>query len=80
MEAIFAKPRGKSDKENGVEHFLKHGKDLTSPEKQMTVEEWIYYNAGEAEKQLKYECEKMVGVFEGEGTRAMKVLEGLSVE
>lgn len=80
LEAIFGTPRGKADKENGVERFLKQGKDLSSPEKQMTVEEWIYFNAGEAEKKLKYECEKMVGVFEGEGTRAMNVLEGLSVD
>lgn len=80
LEAIFGTPRGKADKENGAEQFLKQGKELTSPEKNMTVEEWIYFNAGEAEKKLKYECEKMVSVFEGEGTRAMNVLEGLSVE
>jgi hypothetical protein len=46
----------------------------------MTVEEWIYYNAGRAEQQLKHECETLVSNFESEGSRAMRVLEGLIVE
>ncbi|KAI1817929.1 hypothetical protein GGS20DRAFT_423879 [Poronia punctata] len=56
------------------------GIDLTSPEKQMTVEEWIYYNAQQAEKQLKDECENIVMRFEQEGSRAMQALEGIVVE
>jgi len=51
--------------------------DLTSPEKSMTVEEWIHYNATLAEEKLKDECERMVGAFEKEGTRAMLALEGV---
>ncbi|KAI1660940.1 hypothetical protein F4813DRAFT_268600 [Daldinia decipiens] len=70
------------DKENtsGSAKFLKSGADLTSPEKRMTVEEWIYHNAEEAEKKLKHECETMVTAFEKEGTRAMQALEGLIVD
>lgn len=51
--------------------------ELTSPEKRMTVEEWIMYNATLAEDKLKGECERMVGIFEREGGRAMRVLEGV---
>ncbi|KAM3508076.1 hypothetical protein MY10362_001422 [Beauveria mimosiformis] len=80
LDAIFGSPKAGTDKENGVERLLKQGKELSSPEKQMTVEEWIHFNAGEAEKKLKYECERMVSLFESEGTRAMNVLEGLTVE
>ncbi|KAI1434476.1 hypothetical protein GGR50DRAFT_662629 [Xylaria sp. CBS 124048] len=70
------------DKENAQStgHFLRTGIDLTSPEKQMTVEEWIYHNAEQAEKKLKIECETIVTAFEREGTRAMQALEGLIVE
>ena len=55
---------------------LKNG-GITSPEKKMTVEEWIHYNAEMAEKKLRNECERMVGSFEREGTRAMRALEGV---
>jgi hypothetical protein len=70
------------DQENALSsrHLLKSGMDLTSPEKQMTVEEWIYYNAEQAEKRLKNECEALVMAFEQEGTRAMQALEGVIVE
>lgn len=50
---------------------------LTSPEKKMTVEEWIHHNAGMAEEKLRSECERMVGTFEREGARAMIALEGI---
>ncbi|EGY16777.1 uncharacterized protein VDAG_07941 [Verticillium dahliae VdLs.17] len=68
------------DKENGTDRFLAHGAELTSPEKRMTVEEWIYHNAEKAEAKLKHECEVMVSRFESEGTRAMGVLEGMIVD
>lgn len=57
-------------------HKAKNG-DLTSPEKKMTVEEWIHYNAEMAEEKLRNECEGMVGRFEMEGGRAMRALEGV---
>jgi hypothetical protein len=60
--------------------LLRKGGELTTHERQMTVEEWIYHNAGLAEQKLKRECEAMVAAFEREGMRAMSVLEGLVVE
>lgn len=81
IDAILGTPlAGGDDKENGPERLLKKGRELTSPEKRMTVEEWIYHNAGQAENLLKQECEAMVSRFESEGTKAMRVLEGLVVE
>ena len=50
---------------------------LGSPEKKMTVEEWVYYNARKGEERLRDECERLVGKFEGEGVRAMRALEGI---
>ena len=50
---------------------------LTSPEKRMTVEEWILHNAKQAEERLRNECERLVGRFEGEGIRALRALEGI---
>ncbi|KAK4173709.1 hypothetical protein QBC36DRAFT_244874 [Triangularia setosa] len=79
LEMVFS-PSSNVNKENGVFRLLSKGKDLTSPEKGMTVEEWIYHNAELAEQMLKMECENMVSTFEREGTRAMRVLEGLVVE
>jgi hypothetical protein len=51
--------------------------DLTSPEKKMTVEEWIQWAAQHGESKLKRECERVVSWFEREGGRAMRVLEGV---
>ncbi|KAK0702075.1 hypothetical protein B0T26DRAFT_540269 [Lasiosphaeria miniovina] len=79
LELVFS-PTKMSEKENGVDRLLRKGGELTSPEKRMTVEEWIYHNAGQAEQKLKHECEAMVTMFEREGTRAMHTLEGLVVE
>jgi hypothetical protein len=73
----------RAEKENAMSGLLAEavGKvkkgGLTSPEKRMTVEEWIMYNASLAEERLKGECERMVGIFEREGGKAMRVLEGV---
>lgn len=53
--------------------------ELTSPEKAMSVEEWIKSQASGAEKKLKEETERVVGIFEREGGRALRVLEGIDV-
>ncbi|RCI10357.1 hypothetical protein L249_4377 [Ophiocordyceps polyrhachis-furcata BCC 54312] len=76
LEGMTPPPRneGSDDKENPRAFHL------STPEKAMTVEEWIYFNAGQAEARLKHECEVMVSRFEREGTRAIRALEGLSVE
>ena len=50
---------------------------LTSPEKKLSVEQWIHSNAQAGEEKLRNECERMVGKFESEGMRALKALEGI---
>lgn len=52
---------------------------LDSPQKQMTVEEWIYWNAREGEERLRAECERLVGQFEAQGVKALRALEGIVV-
>ncbi|KAI9722108.1 MAG: hypothetical protein M1828_004922 [Chrysothrix sp. TS-e1954] len=51
--------------------------NLSSPEKQMTVEEWIMSNAAKAEEKLRRGCEGMIGRFESEGVRALNSLRGI---
>lgn len=70
---------GLSDKENtDLQSALGNLKGkLATPEKKMTVEEWIMWNAKNGEERLKRECERLVGQFEKEGARAMRVLEGI---
>ena len=67
------------DKENvnlsGILNAVKG--ELTAAEKQMTVEEWIMWNAKNGEQKLRNECERVVGMFEREGSRAMRALEGI---
>jgi hypothetical protein len=52
---------------------------LTSPEKALTVEGWVMYQAEKADAELKRKCEEMVGVFEREGVRALGTLQGIVV-
>lgn len=68
-----------SDKENANEDGPWGGAkgELTSPEKRMTIEEWIFWNARTGEDKLKRECERLVSHFEREGGRAMRALEGI---
>lgn len=68
-----------SDKENANTNGPLSGAkgDLSTPEKRMTVEQWVYWNAKNGEDRLKRECERLVGQFEREGGRAMRVLEGI---
>ncbi len=73
---------GEGDKENDAS-VLKPVVDglargLASPEKEMTVEQWILFNAKKSEEKLRGECERLVGKFEGEGVRALKTLEGIA--
>ncbi|KAK3987194.1 hypothetical protein QBC44DRAFT_128143 [Cladorrhinum sp. PSN332] len=80
LDLMFTPAPNGENKENGVSRLLYKAGDLASPERSMTVEEWIYHNAGLAEQKLKFECEEMVGTFEREGSRAIRVLEGLVVD
>lgn len=68
-----------SDKENtDLAGIFKEVKGhLTSPEKKMTVEQWIMWNAKNGEERLKRECERLVNQFEKEGSRAMQRLEAI---
>ncbi|RDW89939.1 uncharacterized protein DSM5745_01714 [Aspergillus mulundensis] len=70
---------GANDKENVDLHgaFGNLKGELSSPEKKMTVEEWVMWNAKNGEERLKRECERLVGQFEREGARAMRALEGI---
>ena len=52
---------------------------LASPEKGMSVEEWVRFQATKGEEELRRKCEEMVGVFEREGMRALGCLEGIRV-
>jgi hypothetical protein len=54
--------------------------DLTSPEKKMTVEQWIRHQAALGRDRLKGECESVVQRFENESVRALKALEGIVAE
>ena len=75
-EALYGEA---SEKENadlaGLFNGIKGG--LTSPEKKMSVEEWILWNAKCGEERLKRECERLVSKFEKEGSRAMQRLESI---
>lgn len=67
------------DKENCNMFAGASNTELTSPEKAMSVEEWIKSQASAAEESLKAESERVVGIFEREGGRALRVLEGADV-
>ncbi|KAI7664430.1 hypothetical protein KC319_g7479, partial [Hortaea werneckii] len=50
---------------------------LTSPEKKLSVEEWVRWRAERGEEELRRRCEEMVGSFEREGVRALESLGGI---
>lgn len=52
-------------------------REMTNAEKKMTVEQWVQFQAEKGERQLRDECERMVGIFETQGTKAMRTLEGI---
>lgn len=80
MEHIF-EGTPTADKENSPFAFGEAGKRvksvLASPEKKLTVEQWIQSNAQRGEEKLRNECERLVGKFENQGVRALRVLEGI---
>lgn len=76
FDKIFNTPS--ADKENLADLSPKDPKQgLSSPEKRLTVEEWVRWNAERGEDKLREDCERLVGRFEGEGVRALKTLEGI---
>ncbi|KAK7182636.1 AT hook domain-containing protein [Paraphaeosphaeria sporulosa] len=48
---------------------------LTSPEKRMTIEEFVLHNAKRGEEKLRLECERQIAAFEAEGRRALAALD-----
>jgi hypothetical protein len=76
LETIFL---GSPDKENRTltETLRMVGADLTSPEKKMSVEEWVRENATQGEQRLRRDCERLVGVFETQGLNALRSLEAI---
>ena len=80
IERIFESTPA-ADKENSPFDFGmvgKGGKSLVaSPERKLTVEQWIQSNAQTGEERLRNECERLVGKFEEQGVRALRVLEGI---
>ena len=78
LEQIFQGTPGLGKENDPFAFGLEAAKgSLTSPEKKMTVEQWIQFNAQRGEEKLRTECERLVGKFEGEGMRALKTLEGI---
>ncbi|MCJ1244888.1 hypothetical protein MMC30_002089 [Trapelia coarctata] len=78
LESIFfSSPKPGKENVNTLDGMKN---SLTSPEKRMTVEEWIKYNASQGEEKLRNECERLVGRFESEGNRALRILEGIICE
>ncbi|TKA46018.1 hypothetical protein B0A49_12600 [Cryomyces minteri] len=52
---------------------------LTTAEKEMSLEDWVRWQAARGEERLRAECERLVGVFEREGLRALRAVEGVEV-
>ncbi|KAL8665535.1 MAG: hypothetical protein Q9202_002240 [Teloschistes flavicans] len=76
QEIFMASPAG--EQENVIDAAINDAQTrLTSPEKKLTVEEWMTWRAAQGEEKLRKDCERLVGRFEGEGVRALKTLEGI---
>lgn len=52
---------------------------LSSPERKMTVEQWVRYRAEQTEEILRRKCEQMVAAFEKEGMRGLESLNEIAV-
>lgn len=55
------------------------GAPISSPERAMSVEEWVRYRAELGEAALRRRCEEVVTMFEREGGRAVESLGGVGV-
>ncbi|KAF2036636.1 inhibitor of apoptosis repeat-containing protein [Setomelanomma holmii] len=52
-------------------------KGLTDAEKEMTVQEWVLYNAKRGEEKLRMACEQQISAFEAEGKHALEMLHAI---
>jgi hypothetical protein len=50
---------------------------LTKAEKEMTIEQWVLYNAKRGEEKLRQACEKQILAFEAEAKRARAAIEAI---
>jgi hypothetical protein len=50
---------------------------LTDLERDMTIEQWVLYNAKRGEEKLRMACEQQILAFEAEGKRALAMLEAI---
>lgn len=81
LETIFFPSPDKGQENVGVlQKMTEVGGALTSPEKKMTVKEWVEWRAAKAEEGLRRQCERMVSLFESEGGRGLQVLAGIEVQ
>jgi len=83
LETIFLPTSDNETIESGNANLLDKlamaNSRLSSPEKGMTVEQWLRHQASKYEDRLKHECEKMVWEFERQGSLALKVAENIIV-
>ena len=80
LETAFLPSPRKGQENVQIQQTLFEGTSaVTSPEKKMTVEGWLRWRAAQSEEQLKQTCERMVSLFEIEGTRALQVVGGIEV-
>ncbi|KAK1060366.1 hypothetical protein LTR12_003681 [Friedmanniomyces endolithicus] len=62
-----------------VAKFVEVSGGLTSPEKDMTVEEWVRWRAGKGEEEVRRRGEGLVSLFEREGGVGVGCLQGVEV-
>lgn len=79
IDEVFVHDARNSENENLQNIFMDVKGELTTPEKKMTAEQWIRWNASRAEEKLANECERLVNIFEREGSRAVRALEDIEV-
>lgn len=51
---------------------------LTDVEREMSIEQWVLYNAQRGEEKLRNACEQQTLAFEAEGRRALTAMEGIA--
>jgi hypothetical protein len=51
---------------------------LTETEKEMSIEQWVLYNAKRGEEKLRNACEQQILAFEAEGRRALTAMDAIA--
>ncbi|KAJ9620227.1 hypothetical protein H2203_007992 [Taxawa tesnikishii (nom. ined.)] len=71
---FFPSPEKENESADVAARLLETGGKLSSPEKEMSVEEWVRWRADKGEERLRQECERMVSLFEAQAARAQASL------